>query len=113
MKNEIKFQSKECEGKKGDFYWIDEFYKFLQGEVPKDIFLDDDRIPKLTEEQAANVLWYLQEHLSVLPEHFDVCDNCGCLYDAHNSGTFWESGKPHWFHFCDSCEHLVPEDEDQ
>lgn len=114
MKNEIKFQNENhhSEGKKDwtDLEWINEFYKFLQGECPENINLVRGHQPILSQKKAFAIIWYLQEHLSVFPDHIEQCSNCGQLYDTYSEGIYWQSkGK----HFCYACEYLVPENYDR
>jgi len=61
-----------------------EFYEFLQGTVPKSIHMK--KPPKLSQKQAFNVIWYLQEHLRILPDRYERCVRCGNLYDADEEG---------------------------
>ena len=90
--------------------WVDEFYRFLQGECPEGITVGIQRQPKLTQKKAFTIIWYLQEHLRILPDNIERCDNCGELFDTHSDGIYWESkGK----HFCGGCQHLVPENYDR
>jgi len=92
---------------RSDLEKIDEFYKFLTGEVvPKNIHLSKHATPKMTEKKAFAVIWFLQEHLRILPENIEKCSECGDLYDSNCEGVYWEKkGK----NFCGACDHLVPE----
>lgn len=93
-----------------DLEWIDEFYEFLQGEVPDEITLSSHNKPKLTQKKAFAIIWYLQEHFPLLPDQIEMCGNCGNLFDSDSGGIYWESrGKS----YCDSCEYLVPENYDR
>ena len=86
-----------------DVEWIQEFHKFLQGEIPDGITLSDDSIVKLTPEQSNAVIWYLQEHFPILPDNIEMCDNCKEMYDRYSEGQYIEiEGK----NFCGACEHL-------
>ncbi len=89
---------------------IEEFYNFLQGEIPEEIHLFRGHKPKLSPKKAFSIIWYLQEHFPLLPDHIERCDNCGNLFDTDCGGIYWESkGK----HFCDACEYLVPDNYDK
>ncbi len=75
---------------------VDEFYRFLQGELPKEIEMKTR--PKLSERKAFHVIWYLQEHLRIFPDKFERCCRCGVLYDIREQG-FIERDRP----YCGSC----------
>lgn len=90
--------------------WINEFYEFLQGKQLEGMTVGVQRQPRLTQKKAFTIIWYLQEHLRVLPDHVERCNNCGELFDTHSDGIYWESkGK----HYCGGCTHLVPENYDR
>lgn len=114
-RNEINFQDNNhlSDERRNDWshtQWIDEFYRFLQGENPEGVEVTGHRQIKLSQKKAYTVIWYLQEHLRILPDHIERCDNCGELYDSHSGGIYWESkGK----FFCGGCEYLVPENYDR
>ena len=101
MRNEIKLLKNNSKRNFTDLEWIDEFYKFLQGENPKEI---DDGKPNtlnLTHKKAFFIVWYLQEHLSILPDMIEQCDVCKNLYDAGSEGHHSEKrGK----FFCGNCD---------
>jgi len=54
------------------------------GELPEGMTMADQ--PALTPRQAFSVIWYLQEHLRVLPDNIEMCAVCGDLFDADRSG---------------------------
>lgn len=64
---------------------VNKFYKFLQGEVPKDINMK--RPIRLSSKQAFDVIWYLQEVMKVLPDHYERCKTCGRLFDSDSEGN--------------------------
>jgi hypothetical protein len=64
---------------------IEEFYKFLQGELPDGIHMK--RPPHLSEQMAFRIIWFLQEQTCVLPDHVERCKTCGRLYDSENEGN--------------------------
>jgi hypothetical protein len=77
---------------------INEFYKFLQGELPDTITLPEPLQFKLTEEQAFAVIWYLQEHLTVLPSQFEKCTKCHTIFNSYAEGESTDEGN-----YCDHC----------
>lgn len=100
MKQEIKLLKNNDNKKVDDLERIDEFYRFLQGNVPDGIRLKRGHKPKLSEKKAFAIIWYLQEHLPILPDMIERCDKCGELYDSYSSGYHSEKkGKC----FCDGC----------
>ena len=115
MNNEILFQDEnhklnEVRKDWDDLQWIDEFYQFLQGKVPDEMQCGKGNQPKLSPKKAFTIIWYLQEHLRILPDHIEQCDVCKELFNTWSEGIYWESkGK----HFCGGCEYLVPENYDR
>jgi len=105
MDNEIKLLKNNDNRTDSDLEKIDEFYEFLQGNIPDCMQLRKRSIPKLTQRQAFSVIWYLQEHLSIFPDHIERCDICGNLYDSYAEGIYWESKRKF---YCAACEYLVP-----
>lgn len=84
----------------------EEFHRFLQGEVPECMSVEDP--PRLSSEVAYSVIWYLQEHLGVIPSKYERCKDCGSIYDSWSEGASI---------YCDQyCENCVgshyPDDED-
>jgi len=111
MYDEIKLLKNNDNRTDSDLEKIDEFYRFLTGdEIPEGLTFLRGHAPKMSEKKAMSIIWYLQEHLSILPDHIEQCSVCGCLYDSYNSGLYWESkGK----HYCSSCSDIVPENYDR
>ena len=106
MRNGITLIKNNKNRKWDDLEWLEEFYKFLQGDIPEGMRLIRGHKPKMSEKKAFAIIWYLQEHFPILPDHIERCDNCGDLFNSGCSGLYWETkGK----HFCDACEYLVPE----
>jgi len=93
-----------------DIEWVDEFYEFLQGNIPEGIYLARHSKPKLTQKKAFAIIWYLQEHFCILPDNIERCDYCGGLYDSNSEGGYWESKGNH---FCSGCADNVPHNYDR
>jgi hypothetical protein len=84
-----------------DLEWINEFYQFLQGELPEGIGMKHHK-PRLTQKQAFNIIWFLQEKFPILPDQIEQCDTCGELYESYSQGHHSElTGKNYC---CESCE---------
>ena len=93
-----------------DLEWMNEFYKFLQGDVPEKVSICKGHQPKLSDKKANTIIWYLQEHMRILPDNIEKCDNCKELFDSHSEGIYWETkGK----HYCGGCDYLVPKNYDK
>ena len=72
---------------------VNEFYEFLQGKhMPECLTMK--RQPHLSGHMAFRIIYYLQEILEVLPDRFEHCKTCGCIFDSYNEG--------HELH-CDYC----------
>lgn len=111
MEHDIKFIKNSVDKtKRTDLEWLEEFYEFLMGnKIPEGISITRGHIPKMTTKKAMTIIWYLQEHLSVLPDNIEKCSVCDSLYDTNATGIYWESkGK----HYCGGCDHLVPQNYD-
>jgi len=93
-----------------DLELVEEFYEFLQGKIPESIISTRGYSPKMTQKKAFTIIWYLQEHFSILPDSIERCDNCGGLYDANSEGLYWETKAKH---YCGGCSDLVPENYDK
>jgi len=42
--------------------------------------------PQLTPRAAFGVIWFLQERLHVIPDHYERCESCDDLFDTHSGG---------------------------
>lgn len=65
---------------------VQEFYEWLQGKSCPEHLHFKDKL-NLTEEQAFSVIYFLQEHLYILPDKYERCGKCGCIYDSDCEGT--------------------------
>lgn len=110
MDRELNLLKNNAEREWEDLEWVEEFYQFLQGEIPEKIHFPRGHKPHLSQKKAFSIIYYLQEHFPILPDHIERCDNCGSLFDDFNEGLYWETkGK----HFCGGCEYLVPQNYDR
>jgi hypothetical protein len=99
---EIKLLKNNDERDWEDIEWIEEFYRFLKGEIPDGIQLTKRHQVKLSAEQANTIIWYLQEHFPILPDHIEQCSVCGSYYDSYAQGHHSElTGK---FYCNEGCE---------
>lgn len=81
-----------------------DLFSFLTGNVPDDITIKKSGVPKLTDDQAWNVIWYLGNQYWQVPDHIERCGVCGDLYNTHSEGECLDYGKAP-YHFCDTCCH--------
>lgn len=102
MKREIKLLKNNNNRDWEDIQWIEEFYRFLQGEIPEGMTISRGHRVKLSANQANTVIWYLQEHFSILPDNIEQCDVCGELFDTNSQGHYSDLTLKHYC--CDSCE---------
>ncbi len=103
--NEIKLIKNNDNKNLDDVEWIQEFFEFLQGQIPESLHFKKSFIPKLSPKKAFSIIYYLQEHLPVFPDCIELCWSCGMVFDTKSEGLFWESkGR----HYCGECSHLVP-----
>lgn len=66
---------------------VSELYEFLQGNAPDTVTINHAKQPKLSQRQAFAVIWFLQEHMRILPSNIERCISCSTLYDTHTEGT--------------------------
>ena len=65
---------------------VKEFFDFLRGELPDGMNTIKKDIPKLRDDQAFSIIWYIQEHLGLLPDRFELCHECKQIYDTDYGG---------------------------
>ena len=67
---------------------MNELLRFLEGKFTPDTvkIVDKSKLPKLTPIQAWLVIYVLQEHFKVLPEKFEMCNECGRIFDSEIEG---------------------------
>lgn len=64
---------------------VEELMNMLTGEgLPEGMVMAEQ--PDLSCAQAFSVVWFLQEHLTVLPDHFEMCSVCSELFDTRHGG---------------------------
>lgn len=103
MKNKIKLQNQNDKRGLSDLELVTEFYEFLQGKLPDGMEVGYGGKIKLSPRKAFNIIWYLQEHLTLIPSQIDQCDICKDLFDPHSSGHYSEKqGK----NYCGACDNL-------
>jgi len=74
---------------------MQELFDFLAyGEIPEGIY--PKHPPKLGEETAFSIIYFLQEQTGVLPDRWELCEACKSLYDSQNEGSSEENR-------CDDC----------
>jgi hypothetical protein len=63
---------------------IQKFHEFLQGTIPAGVTVR--KIKKMNAKQAMTVVWFLQEICHILPDMYEMCDNCHEIYDSYGGG---------------------------
>lgn len=90
------------------------FYEWLQGKDSPEGCKFENKL-NLTADEAFTVLWYLQEVLEILPDKYEQCKECKCLYDSYYEGETiikdtCEDESLHGF-YCDCCRpYYIEED---
>ncbi len=89
---------KDGAGNELTFGRVEEFFYFLsEGKLPEGMVC---RNPRLGKRKAMAVIWFLQEHMNIIPTRFELCVTCGNLYDSSKEGEYAEkTGRCH----CDNC----------
>jgi len=64
---------------------VRELYEMLQGQaLPEGWHMAEQ--PQLTPGAAFAVIWFLQERLRVIPDHYERCKNCDEVFDTDYGG---------------------------
>jgi len=103
--NEINLLKNNTDRKLDDVDWVQEFFDFLKGQTPEGVSFRRGHAPKISPKKAFAIIYYLQEHLPVFPDHIEMCWNCGKLFDSYLGGVYWQSKERN---YCDVCGDLVP-----
>ena len=108
----------DCRVEEVDTNEVLEFFDWLQGkaEIKRMYFAEN---PKLSQEAALSVIYYLQERLGVLEDKYEMCRECGCIFDSEYEGTHinddytlvgenreeYDANYPEemYGHYCDDC----------
>jgi hypothetical protein len=78
---------------------VEELMAFLRGQQVEGITCR--WMPRLSSRAAFSVIYFLQEHMNLLPDRFEVCGRCGVLFDSEQEGRYVEkTGK----NYCDGCD---------
>lgn len=90
---------KDAAGNKITLERVQELFDFLcDGTNPEGVFVK--RPPKLGARKAETIIWFLQEHMDILPDNFEMCVTCSRMYDSHSEGDHDEkTGRCH----CGNC----------
>lgn len=89
MSNKIKLLKNNYNKIQSDIEWVRDFYYDL-------------KVKGLSNKKAFSIIYYLQEHFPLLPDHIEQCSACGELYDSYSQGHHSElTGK---FYCCEGCE---------
>ena len=64
---------------------VREVYEMLQGKALPDGWHMSEQ-PQLSPRAAFAVIWFLQERLRVIPDHYERCESCDDLFDTHSGG---------------------------
>lgn len=90
---------------------VQELMDFLMGKkIPEGWEMSHP--PKLSHNKAFRVIYFLQEHLGIIPDTFEKCDVCHKIYDTWSEGyvlgedhTLKERQLPkkYWGFYCNQC----------
>lgn len=79
-----------------------ELYDLLRGKTPGNCRYKKSHQPKLTDDQAWTVIWWLGNQYWQVRDYIERCCVCGDLYDSEREGDCLDYGRAP-YHFCDSC----------
>lgn len=54
----------------------------------------------LTPNKSMNIILFLQEHMNIIPSHYEMCYKCKTMHDSNNEGIY-DDKKGKWY--CDDC----------
>lgn len=83
-----------------DLEWTQFLYRYLRGQLPKNDFKNGG--VNLSKAKAFRIIYFLQEHFPVIPDHIEQCSTCGELYDSYSQGHHSELTSK--FYCSESCE---------
>lgn len=104
--NDIKLLKNNDNRQCDDVEWVQEFYNFLTGHVPKTMELGHSAI-KLSPTKAFSIIYYLQEHFPIIPDTIEKCSLCHTIYDSDNTGFHSEKNQKF---YCGSCSDQAPDE---
>ena len=58
--------------------------RLMGGDLPEHIRLVSQ--PNLAASQAFGVIYFLQEHTQIIPDNFEKCEVCDCIFDVDDEG---------------------------
>lgn len=91
-------QTKDGKDNEITFERVCEFYDYLRyGELPDTIRTPS---PKTSNNKAMGIIYFLQEHMDLLPDSIEMCCSCKELYDSYESGY---TDEKHGRLYCDGC----------
>ena len=74
---------------------VEELYDMLTGNrLPEGMEIPDGERPDLGPKQAFAVIWFLQERMGLLPDHYEQCETCLALFDTWETGTHIDDDEP-------------------
>ena len=86
-----------------------ELFEFLKGNTMPPGFVSQRKLPKMSAKKAFNIIYILQEGFCLIPDHYEMCYRCECLYDSDNEGGLLNRESyiiPKYLldhHVCDNC----------
>lgn len=71
--------------------------------------------PQLSRREAFSVVYYLQEEMGIIPDHYEMCSECEYIFDSQCAGGTRKSDDA-WlcdecatlYDYCERCCQLVP-----
>lgn len=82
-----------------------ELHLFLQGENPEGYIVKPLNIEA---KKAFTIIWFLQEHLGLIPDTYEMCSQCGKIYDSSYGGS-----RIYCKNYCDWCDSFAWPDIDE
>lgn len=80
---------------------VEVLYQMLRGgELPDGMTMPRGHQPRLTAKKAMSVIWFLQEQMGLIPDHYEACSVCEDLFDTWSEGTYVQSECKH---YCGNC----------
>jgi len=64
----------------------------------------------LTKEKAFEIIWMLQEVVPLLPNYYEMCSECECIYNLSEGGEYVEDTQKF---YCESCRPPYVEEADE
>jgi len=81
---------------------LNELLEYLTtGNLPEGVHC---KSPKMSPKMAKSVIWFLQEVTKIIPDEYEICEDCGEIHNSDYGRYFETNGK----FYCGDCLEYAP-----